>query len=381
MLKRLQIKNYKSLVDIDIEFGYMNVLIGRNMSGKSNLIDGLKFLADMTTTGLDRAFYSRGGVTEVIWKGKNNGSIQFKIVFDIREETSENTYEYEISIAVNSQQGTFFVERERLLVKTNDKEYKLIEREGSFCNITYANGKKAFGPPPIGVSALQYSSPDWEGTKVKEYISKWYYYNLIPLQMKTINPTGWQKFLVENGNNFSSWFQTIQTRYPKIFQSISNAAKDALHGLEDIMVPPTQAGTTFMLTKEKYIDDPISLSNMSNGEIVFLALLSLIYTSYKGSELLCIEELENHLHPKLYEIFIELFTQLKLAREVPQLIITTHSPYLLNKINIDDIIVLKRYDGATQCLKPATKKYLKEILDKEELSIGDLWYSGELESD
>ena len=39
MIKRLQVKNYKSLKDLDLELNRTNILVGPNMSGKSNLID------------------------------------------------------------------------------------------------------------------------------------------------------------------------------------------------------------------------------------------------------------------------------------------------------------------------------------------------------
>ncbi|MGB9629712.1 MAG: AAA family ATPase [Thermodesulfobacteriota bacterium] len=52
MLKRLCIKNYKSLKDLDIELGKRNVLVGPNMSGKSNFIDSLRFLSQVCIGGV-----------------------------------------------------------------------------------------------------------------------------------------------------------------------------------------------------------------------------------------------------------------------------------------------------------------------------------------
>ena len=59
-----------------------------------------------------------------------------------------------------------------------------------------------------------------------------------------------------------------------------------------------------------------------------------------------------------------------------QIIATTHSPYLVDKTDIDDLIVVEKSNGATKCTRPASKAHLKELLEREELGLGELWYSG-----
>ena len=74
MIKRLQVKNYKSLKNLDLELGKRNLLVGPNMSGKSNLIDSLKFLTQTCISGVNAAFLERGGFSEVAWKGEDSES-------------------------------------------------------------------------------------------------------------------------------------------------------------------------------------------------------------------------------------------------------------------------------------------------------------------
>ena len=62
-----------------------------------------------------------------------------------------------------------------------------------------------------------------------------------------------------------------------------------------------------------------------------------------------------------------------------QIVVTTHSPYLVDRINIEDLIVFEKSDGATKYTKPSSKAYLKELLVRKELGLGELWYSGALE--
>jgi predicted ATPase len=67
MITRLQVKNYLSLRDVDLQLRRRtNVFVGPNMAGKSNLIDCFRFLTQMITNGLQQALLDRGGFAEVI---------------------------------------------------------------------------------------------------------------------------------------------------------------------------------------------------------------------------------------------------------------------------------------------------------------------------
>jgi predicted ATPase len=134
-------------------------------------------------------------------------------------------------------------------------------------------------------------------------------------------------------------------------------------------------------SSEKYFKNPINLSRMSDGELAFLALMSLILAPEElAPPLLCIEEPENHLHPRLLEILVKILSQrqTELGSRAFQIIITTHSPLLVDKLSIDDLIVFGKEQGATKATRASSKKRLKELLSRKETSLGDLWYSGAL---
>src|SRR5262249_44892471 len=99
-----------------------------------------------------------------------------------------------------------------------------------------------------------------------------------------------------------------------------------------------------------------------------------------GAPLFCVEEPENHLHPKLIETLIEVLAQRQqeLGSNVAQNLVTTHSPYLVDKVSIDDLIVVEKQKGASIFTRPGSKAHLKELLEREEVGLGDLWYSGAL---
>ena len=381
MIKRLRVRNYLSLKDVDLELGKRNLLIGPNMAGKSNLVDCFKFLTQMCISGLVKAFQDRNGFPEVVWKGGDESRISFRLTGEVSalEEESPRIYDYELSV-IGSATGLVSVEREHLIVRAGNETSTLIDLRHGQGKVTHANGDTVFNLPSPSQSALEFTVPGWEGTVVKDFISRWHYYRLIPADMKRANAAVAQAFLSESGDNFSSWFMTLQG-YSDEFRMIKQAAVDVLPGLEEILTPPTQFATTYLTTREKHLKQPISIWRMSDGELKFLALLSVIFAPRAlGAPLYCIEEPENHLHPRLLETLVELLTQRQneLGPRAAQIIATTHSPHLVDKVSLDELVVVEKSNGATRFTRPASKKGLKELLEKEELGLGELWYSGAL---
>src|SRR5258708_35734060 len=85
MIKTVQIKNFKSFRDVTLELRRNNVLLGPNMSGKSNFLDFFKFVQDLLVpspgmlSGLANALNPRNGFRRVAWGGGDNSVIQFAI--------------------------------------------------------------------------------------------------------------------------------------------------------------------------------------------------------------------------------------------------------------------------------------------------------------
>ncbi|MGH7796524.1 MAG: AAA family ATPase [Candidatus Binatia bacterium] len=383
MIKRIRIRNFLSLRDITLELGVNNLVVGANMSGKSNLVDCFRFLTAMVTQGLNKAFLDRGGFHEVAWKGGDESRIYFGLTVETPLESpfGKKEFDYEISI-LGGQAGTIAVEKEKLTLKTDSGVKTLIDLKSGHGEVRKEDGSVAFtiGGDPTK-SALQYDVPGWEGGVLRALVSTWRFYSLIPTVMKQANAASSQIFLDEYGNNFSSWFMTLLTQHPEEFRRIRQTATDVLPSLTEILTPPTQVATTYVMTQEKYLKRPVNIWRMSDGELCFLALLSLVFAPAEfGSPLFCVEEPESHLHPRLIEALTEILSQRQqeLGANVAQIVATTHSPCLIDKVKIEDLIVVEKENGESIFTRPASKGHLKELLEKEEVGLGDLWYSGAL---
>lgn len=135
MIRNIRVKNFKSLKDVSLPLGLRNVLVGPNMSGKSNLIDVFRFLSGMVfpkpgVHGLPNAFNALDGVPAVLWKGGDSDLISISLDGDAlldRDAEKQIRWSYEISILADPARQSATVQKELLAVFGPDGEYKLID--------------------------------------------------------------------------------------------------------------------------------------------------------------------------------------------------------------------------------------------------------------
>ena len=385
MLTRLKIENFKALKDIDLALRQRNVFIGPNKSGKSSILHALELLTrlmnarDVTTT-----LGGELGFQEWLWKGQSDGEIRIGLWGDDRPALGELKpieFRYSIHFGLDAMKN-LFVTKEFLAVKSQEyhNEKVLVQASMGTGTANRANGEILFQHRSAPRPFLSYELPGWEGNQVRSYIAKWQFFDLIPeLPKVTAATPSAQSFLEVEGSNLSSWLHTFQSNHPEEFRRIVAVAREAFPEIESITVPVSQSGTTFISTKEKGLRSPISLSHLSSGEIKFLQLLSIIFSPYPVS-LVAIEEPENNLHPRLLQLLIETYDRVRIevGDAAAQVFVTTHSPYLVDLMQPEDVVIVEKRDGATSCVRAEDKHDLKRMMEESEMSFGRLWYSGAL---
>jgi len=419
MLTKIRVKNFKSLKDVSIELGRRNVLVGANMAGKSNVIDLFRFIYDMAFAAagnwaLPNAVSARGGFGELLWKGGTEQVISVALSGTASDDGTEWPWHYEITIQ-GDVRGNFRVAQERL----HRQGRSLIENSGSeryFVNaqnegptpIRHDDFQKATGNVPrrerLGRmldhihedvaaarspvsdptrSILEFEIPGWPGNFLRSMIAKWRFYELIPSLMRNANQTAKVQFLQEHGENLSQWLLNLAEHYDESFGRIQQVLHDALPQVTGLFNSPTQQSTVVLGSREEHLTRPVTLSQMSAGELAFIAFLSLIYAPPdRTGSLYCIEDLENYLHPSLIATLLEVLRQSQeeweRKHEAPQIVMTTHSPLVVDKMKLDEIIFVEKREGATICSRPSDKSHLRKLLQDEEIGLGDLVYSGAL---
>ena len=387
MITRLRVRNFKSLREIDLPLGPLNVLVGPNMAGKSNILDVLKFLfqvffPEANTQGIWYALTQRGGPSEVLWKGGEDKLIDI-VLEGVDDEEPGTSYRYELQLIVGA--GNFVaVQNESLKLLRGGKEINLLRQEGGSHRLANADGKDLGGIPSSGVSALQHARPDWDGYKLQEWVRNWRFYHLVPPLMKQPSQIVSGQLLAPGGDNLSAWLMWIQTHSPEAFGRINEVLCDLFPDIIQMKTIPTRHGTVQLEFSENGLRRPTTVWQASDGLVVLAALLSLIYVPAELSgTLFCIEEPENHLHPKLLETLVALLRQvqqevLDSKTRLTQIIITTQSPYLVDQMSLDEVIWVEKKDGQTRAYRPADKEHLRKLVEDKELGLGDLMFTGAL---
>src|SRR6266478_6428694 len=388
MITRLQVRNLKSLRELDIQLGAINVLVGPNMAGKSNILDVFRFLHDVFFPkpgfdGVSLALAQRGGVNEVLWKGGDDRLIT--IALEASDPAKGDTkYRYELQLIAGI--GDYVTtQHESLKLIQGRVEHDLIGLKQGFVWLMNTDGKEFGGFGSSGVTALQHASPTWDGYRFYEMIKLWRFYHFLPPMMKESSKMASGQSLDEpGGDNLSAWLMWLQTHSPEAFGKVNEVLRDLFPGVGQIRTIPTEDGNVHISLTERGLKRTTNVWQVSDGFLVLTALLSLIYVPpERGGTLYCIEEPENHLHPRLLETLVSLLRQVALQAQdartsQPQFVFTTQSPYFLNQFSLDEMFWVEKKDGETKAYRPADKEHLKKLVEDKDLGLGDLMYSGVL---
>ena len=313
MLKRLDVTNFKSLANTSIELNKFNVLVGPNNSGKSNIMDAVMMLSTAISTR------SWGGGYDYIRK---KGGMRKYHYFGTPIEKPIRCVGY-----FEDNQGKF--------------EYQI--------TLTESTGKE---------------TPDFSWDRFKG--TPWRFYRFIPLHMRSPHGISESLVLEDDGTNLSSVLHALFVKRHQSFSEIESHLKAVSKEIEHLSVPIVRSQGTQVAIKEKPFEGEFTADMMSDGTLSLLAHLVALYGPERP-DLACFEESENFVHPHIIEHLIDI-----MKKSESQVIISTHSPTFLNHIKPEDLIIVSKMDGKTQCSRLSNPEKYRDI------PLGELWYSGEL---
>ncbi|TWT43652.1 hypothetical protein RAS1_00510 [Phycisphaerae bacterium RAS1] len=181
---------------------------------------------------------------------------------------------------------------------------------------------------------------------------------------------------MSDGGNLPTLLDRFLRRDRRRFTQFVESARVQIAGLEDVNIRVPSPG---QLAIDLSIDHGFDLDAGRASTGVRLMLFFVALSCHPAlSPVLLIEEPENGVHPqRLGEIMKVLrgITRGAADSKPAQVILTTHSPYLLDHINLDtdQVLVFRRNDDGSRTAEPADKDRLKEFLD--EFMLGEIWYN------
>ncbi len=371
MITELSVKNYRSLKDMKLSFGPLTVLIGANGSGKSNILDVLKLLKQLiteerkTTGGFDEEpgeFDDRGGYEELVWGGGQEREISVKVSADHSgPDAVANVYEARFGRNEHGQAGFLSEKLERSGADSIRRGETKWSHKGS-------SGSAELYESALGRAGVK----QWPIPNIIESMRDWAFYRFNPEVMRPPQKVRKEYRLVENGENLSTVIHTLFSDGDPALDEIVDVLKACVRTVEDLVSPIYGDAQTYVALKEKSVPSPVGSWGLSDGTLLSLALAAALVTPDRPS-LIALEAPDIELHPYVMQTLAEMLT---IASGHTQVVVTTHSPYLLDFLSPESFVVVEKTDGATTCRSLRDEQDVQKAL--AELGAGTVWHSGDI---
>ena len=333
-ITRVVLKNYKSIAACDVRLGPLTFLVGRNGSGKSNFLDALQFVADALNSSLDHAVRARGGINDVC--KRSDRPITTPDHFSIRLEFalpdgSTGYYAFQITMRllryeVQTEECKF---RNKNL-NTSDIYFNVVRG-----NVTDTSVKVA----PLAARDRLYlvnASGLPEFRPVYDAFSQMGFYNLNPDMIRDLQDPDSGEMLMQDGSNLTSVFGQLSSGVMKDIQEYLSVITPGVQRVRVQKFGPKETLGFSQYAMEDRRSRRFLANNMSDGTLRALGILVALFHGNQKAEkrvtLVGIEEPEIALHPAAAGVLLD---ALQDATEKTQVIITSHSPDLLDNKDLD----------------------------------------------
>jgi predicted ATPase len=386
MIKKISIVNFKGIKDcLNLPLQPFTAFIGNNGSGKSSVMEAMRTIYLCLTKNIEDAFSIWGGLDKV----RNYHALQdaatisqfgFKqkhqpITFWLEADIEGKKYEYQVSFNLSLNDDFYIVENEELhcnghvMFATN-----AIDNNGnSFCQLYVAadNAKEFTHRSNILLLSLKDGNPHLlhEDVSVfREYVINWQFLYLNAHEMG--KPVMQNRLtnsirLDYDGRNIAEYILWIRAQGQEYLDSIVQKMIFVLPYIEQIQpnIQETFNREVELLLHETHDKSkPLPGWLLSSGTLRILALLSL-FDSPKPPSVLFVDEIENGLDPRTIGLLLNEIRNETTTGKM-QVVITTHSPYLLDMLPIESIIATEKRIDYCKYHIPATEERLKVWIEK-----------------
>jgi predicted ATPase len=396
-VRRVKLKNYKSIGRCEVELAPLTVMVGRNGSGKSNFLDALGFVSDSLRTSLDHALRERGGLRAVRRLSTSHPrNFEIEIEFELFGGVPAI---YAIKIDSKAE-GEFQVAREKLVIGATrpprgrakgPTQLRLDAAELAYGPAWYevVNGEvknaSASTMPPASPDRLYLVTASGlrEFRPAYDALTSMGFYSLNPEAMKRPQSPDAGELLHRDGWNIASVIARLERDAPELKQRVVDYLKIIVPGVTDFQRVELGPQETVKLHQEvQGSQHPWTFyaMNMSDGTLRALGTLiaAVQPTGHERVRLVGIEEPETALHPAATSALLD---ALREATAHTQVLVTTHSPELLEGLNLDQdkLLVVVARGGTTEIAEP-DQASLDTIRDHL-ISAGELLRMDQLEPD
>lgn len=368
MIRRLHIENFKAIRDLSLEFGKVAVFVGPNSSGKTSVLEAIRL-----------SFLAGHKSPELVFMGRH--SHESLVSFGAPDETmvlewegGEHGKPVDISVKLFSKKAAAinqWIVQARVTANVGGFLYK-----SESCSPAQDLG----GPWPIPFFIWKVGLPFLLAFELSNLSEPSYSEELIPAVRS--DGSGLASALTYMASNNPDAFVRLQEDLRKIIPEVrrvrTRRAKIQRQRQQVITVDGQSITRNF---DEEIIGDEILIDMqhaeglpayaVSEGTLIALGLLAVLHSEQRPS-LLLIDDLEHGLHPAALGKMVAVLRDLQEQHEDLQIMATTHSPYLLDHFDAEEVFLTVLDDqGHTLCAKltehPEYEKW------KDDMAPGEFW--------
>ncbi len=386
-LQSFRLKNFKAVRDSGpIKLTPLTVFIGSNGSGKSNIIEGLEMLHATISENLDTAIQPWRDFRHILNKAVPHDPHPCKRenVSDREERTycanpmsfhldgllqEKIKFTYTMEVADGSGSNDLFIKQETLKQKgKNVPTFDFMRNASGHVTGKYivdeatpldAKLEDGISLINLGTAHLPHDIP------LKKFIQNWQFVSLIPQNMgspKRQRRAISRAKLEKDGSNIAEYLLEIKDRDAEAFNGMVSSLQLVLPYSQDLQIALTSE-------LERSLYPQITEGNfkvpgwlLSTGTLRILALLALLRHP-EPPPLIIIEEIENGLDPSSVHLIVnEIRNAVEEGRT--QIIMTTHSPYLLDLLLLDHIVLVERIEGKPVFSRPGDNGHLQKWAER-----------------
>lgn len=385
MLKLLEVDNFKSLCHFKIEFQPLTVLIGTNSVGKSSVLQAVDLLSHFAV-GTTKDYLDIRNWKPSELKSKLSSASKRNITFSAHFDL-ENKYKlrWEFTLTTKKEENSFVCVRERVIDEGEQKTLLYREPKKLSWYDFSKNTVEEFPEIQLFDSMLSlinpresdYSSRFPQLTALKRYLMGIQSFELLsPDKMKRTSRHDAADLGI-GGERLGAFLHSLS---PSKRKQIDEKVKEFYPFLKEVITSKKQYGHVLLQINERFEGlDPFSVNAnyISDGLLRIMALVSLSALGPNYTTIL-LDEVEDGINPSIAGDLINFLEHISKEFKM-QIVLTTHSPVLLNYFNEDAVVFIwRKKDGSVYAHRMFDNPELREHLNF--MNPGEVWLNLEQET-
>jgi len=402
-LSRFGVTNYKCVGEIDIPLTPVHVLIGPNDAGKTSLMEAIAVLYGGLKNSIGELFPQPWQGRQLLSFGARENRIELRGQWLPESGEKADSHQnggiaYGFSVLFQESGATCVKEPAWL----NPLPWDLKGYENPDDRLPLDVSQGAPSERRVAFTFLQEDKAKLNGLRIQgledlqDFLKPIEKYSLDPRAMKLPAPLDPQRRFRLDHDGFglatllddilgfdSALFKKVEDEFCKTYFKQFTAIRLKTENVASYPNAGPGSGTLDQAGKGIYLvsqGQEVRAQQVSDGAIIFLGILALAHLP-EPPPLLLIEEPENGIYPKRLEEVVRLLKQLVERTDrgpFPQIILSTHSPYVLSFFEPEEVTFLSRTPGKADAPVRARPlrdaPHIRERLGKE-FYLGELWYN------